>query len=1122
MSSLRIEVYDPPGIATFNKRIAGIKGVAQVSGTVYRRQTSRGSVVIPANYSRIGEIINVDTTNHANDIASLIRMWRDSTLIFEGLVNETPNVVSDSPTTVHLDGVEAVMDWAVVEPWDWDGSADFTSQFPDWVYGGRNVLVDPLFDNPTCSPRISEFWTDATSGTWTATVNGNTTAGIPFNATPLQVETAYEALASVTDVLVQGTGLNTDPWQVTFVDPCFPSTYSVSSGTLNGRGLVSTLISLGAIEPTGWTKSMTVGFGVPITFGNYTTFEVEAPPTPAPCGTDAIHIVGSVPSQFSFPGAQTVPSVTPGGLYQESVWVYHQEAGSEPFRVVIRPITEEPLIRSSTWPSISVPPNTWTELPIVDLMIPEGVDEVIYRVAFVGTGSIEFWIACPELNEGQAATTVGDIMGQLLDDAQTDHAPARETILFIDPTFTAILDTAGNAWADAEVSITIPRGMSYRKVLEALLLPLEYEWSVTPDLANPGVWFLNVWNPGARVVDVTAANTPSLLLGQGTLGGSATKSIPRANVVIAEGEGGYSSREEDTASFPVIGRREAYRYQPGYQGAMVDSYAVSVLARFGDESYAPRFDIADQGTHPIPMVNYGLAYRLNVDLADGSGKISRDVEAIGWRDTDEGLVWSVHTGMAQFSPVTYASAANSPRDTFSGGQETGQQMAPQQSGYAVAALGPTTEATRWLLDNFNRQRTIPIATTFAGGGGGGEMSVTVAAVNASELEKSKADFQCTGVGDANIIMAAYLATNSALTNGTSRVKLSSGSFAIDPDIIVFAEDVWLQGNGFLGTELFMTGDGRAVRMGSGADVMISDLVCVGNGTTNTAIHSDNNGETILRDIWFFGWDVAWQLDANFARASGLRTQSASVGYLVKSAGGYRALTLSDCYSGGQIDLPSFVGVSITNNMLAGPITGTDPRGWTIHGNVWEGAFTGANGLIELGGDPGSGDFHEGRCVVANNVVGDIGLPFVYADQVEGLVCVGNVDGGGGYLLNLCSHADIVGNIIRLPYEHGIALVDSDDCNIADNTIWHPGQNVVATYDGIIVTTSDRNYIHGNKIVSQSDWQAAHAVNIVSGTDNKYAANDASGTFATAAYADTGTATQNTWPAAGGAQGDNFV
>ncbi len=59
----------------------------------------------------------------------------------------------------------------------------------------------------------------ATGGTFTITVDAQTTTGIDHDATAGTVDTAVAALSSVTAVTVTGTGSVADPWIITFDDP---------------------------------------------------------------------------------------------------------------------------------------------------------------------------------------------------------------------------------------------------------------------------------------------------------------------------------------------------------------------------------------------------------------------------------------------------------------------------------------------------------------------------------------------------------------------------------------------------------------------------------------------------------------------------------------------------------------------------------------------------------------------------------------------------------------------------------------------------------------------------------------------------------------------------------------
>lgn len=1148
MADLRVEIWQPPGIATFERRISGIDGLMSISGSLYRRQLGRGTLVIPPNYDRLADIIEVDPANHANDVASLVRVYRGSTLMQEWLVSETPNVISEQPVIVAGDDVNAVMDWVIVEPWDWDGSTEFASRFPDWIYGGPNVLVDPTFTSPVCSPRISEFWTDATSGTWTATVDGDTTAGIAFNAGALAVESAYQALSTVNDVLVEGTGEPSTPWRVTFVDPCFPTTYSVSSGTLNGVGLVSTLVQLGAMEPGGWTVSKTLSTGVPITFGNYTNFEVDTPPVPAPSGTNtALHVQATTPVGFSYPGAQTTPSVQPGGLYQGGVWVYSQGTADE-VRLVIRPLDEEPLIASSTWPSTSISANTWTFLPATNIQIPETDSRIIFRVASVqNSHAVNLWITDAELNAGLPPANAGEIMDDLLADAQVDHAPARETLTFIKPSYTPSLDSSGAAWPGT-LLIDIPRGMTYRKVLESKFGPLGYEWNVRPDLLIPGEWWLDLWAPGTRVTDVTADETPSLLVGQGTLAGYGTKSVPKANRVTAEGAAQYTARVENTASQPAIGVREAYVADISYVATSTDDYAQQTLDKFLDFSLAPRFDIADSDDWPIPILNYGLATRLNVDLADGGGKFSRDVEAFTYQQTD-GLVWTIHTGVAQFDqPIfrnVWGGQDQNPPDIVIAPPETNPRPGTPilggtnrggvpVSGYApvqnpLGLMGPTIEGTRWLLDEFSRLRPFEQASALPPSGGGGDPSFLIAASDALEVEKSKADYLCDGEDDDFEIMAAM---NQVATNGGVRIVLTSGTFFVRPDMVQLREDVHLHGMGRLSTvirQMAGSAAGATVTINDpGADAMISQLTISGSGGTTGTVCLDatTSAQLTIEDCWFDFATTAIAFAGRDLLVSQCRSFSVTSFLLVGAAS--REIRLSNNYIRGVINMGNAVSWQFVDNLTDSTLVGTDARGVVIVGNHWTNVGTiFSDGLIELDQD-NTGDAENPGCVIAGNTFDAQYNYAVHAENVVGLNVVGNSSNNGFYLLVDCPAAVVEANTLddtgdSAATDHAAVLVQGDDCLVVGNNLNWDVSGAGLT-DGIGVA-GDRNVVQTNKVKPSphTGFETRYGINVISGNDNIVAGNmlGSPAAYSGDALNDAGTATQLTYPN-DATYGDNFT
>lgn len=119
---------------------------------------------------------------------------------------------------------------------------------------------------------------------------------------------------------------------------------------------------------------------------------------------------------------------------------------------------------------------------------------------------------------------------------------------------------------------------------------------------------------------------------------------------------------------------------------------------------------------------------------------------------------------------------------------------------------------------------------------------------------------------------------------------------------------------------------------------------------------------------------------------------------------------------------------------------------------------------------------------------------------------------------------IAGNYVK-PGNHGIEIAGNDNV-IEGNIIDMSDLFDDDTWDGVFIDDgSERNLIEDNRIIGTVSFQPRYGINIsTSGCiDNVYVGNFAvTADFGTAPYNDAGTGTQNTYPSAGGAQGDNFV
>ena len=1106
--SFSFEVWDPPGIATFVKKIAALRPLS-ASGTLYRRQTGRGLITLPADYSRLAEIINVDTANHANDVASTIRVYRGTDLIQELLVRASPNLTGGEPMTLDLEGIEAVMDWAIVEAWDWDGSADFNSTVPDWIYGGRNLIPDLALGDLGSIREEWELYNDQTpGGSFTLTVEypssvTDTTNSLDFDATLDELEgspltgNGLEGLSNVDDVTVSGSGTAADPWLITFYSP--PDIVNL---TKTDTGLTSTLtkITEGDPDPSPVTVSQTVDASVEAGVHGCDP-PISVVTTPLDTGADWSLLVEA---SCRFDGSQIVLPVTPGQTYQASIRIRPTVTGL--YTLVIRDEFEN-LIKNPTPRDNLLTAGSFQTISVSDIEIPPGVDRIIMRAAVTDPTAgnwADFYVNWQgaEFREGQQATTAGNILLELLADAQTDHASsafARSTIDFINASFDGTNDSAGNAWADSELSVNIPRGMTYRKVLERVFGQLGYEWDLTPTSGTPGEWDLNVWNPDGRGADWSAADTPSILTGQGTESASATRRLPSGNIIISEGGDLYSSRAASAASYGAIGRREWYQSDISYTSTQVEDWTDKQLARFLDETLNPRFEIADPppaSTRPVPVVDFGLADTMNVDLADGTGKVSREVDAISWRTVDDGIRWGVHLGDVQF-------------DSIGGGGSASR-----------GSSGPVDEGVRRLIDQFDRVKRQPVASAFVPSKGGNAPSVVVATADSSDFEKARADFIGDGVADHVAIMAAY----ASLGSSAGRILLCSGNYVVAPGEVVFndsnIDDVAVQGVGMFSTIVTVTGtSGAAFTAGGTADATFANLTITASGAGSNdpvyGIYFNQSGSGLVENVNFSSVPESIRIATNDVDVIGCRAFFGRF-FIRADDAGYSNVRIVRCYTSDYIHLENVTRVNIWGNSLGASVVGTDARGWIIHGNQWSGVSTWSSALIEVGGDnTGSGDYI--GCVITDNLLqAATGDRFITADGLERVIIANNA-GSGGIVASSCVGINIGGNSLVPEFEGAVAVTSCDNAVIHDNTIRIDVDASDNTYDLVSLTTTDRALVEGNKLILNSgvgDSSPRYGVNVVSGECNMVVGNDLGDPddYGTDALNDTASNTQLFWPA----------
>jgi len=767
MANLRYEAWPIPGTGGYDVVVRDLQAITG-SGTLPKKPIGNGSVEIPRKALRIDgtdvldAVTLADPVTPGNDVTSVIRVYREGDAetapLHEWLI-EDPVAEADDSGTVRLSGrnIEAILDYEHVEVWDWDASAVFTSAFPDHIYGGKNVVRNPGMEEIEGVSEVYIVWHDGTGVTFDLTPIA-TAATVAFDVTASAMETALETVLTTDGVAspdvrvtipVLPTGA-TQAWQIEFITPLtLDPNMTGNDAALTGDtiGLVLDVIAEGDNLPVGWTKSKKINVGVEFLHGTYASdgFRLSTGAEPVLSGSFSLRVNGLT----QFAGAQIIVNVKPGGTYQVVMPLFTSNAADE-FRTVVRTLNEE-LIASSTWPfAVTGAVGAWdsTTYAITDVVIPAGITQVILRIAYVGTGNPSpFLIDDVEMNEGQAATTLGQILIDLFDDAQTDHAPTRAALTFINLDFDATNDSDGVAWTDSELSLTIKRRETYFQMMRQAE-KLGYEWRLIPTVATPGEWDLQVYNTGTMGTDRGAADDPAIVVGQGTLPSSVTRQRPVANYVMAEGAGGLTSRQSDAGSITAVGRRAQGVFDRRFtQSADLTTWATARLADFLSETLAPRIVIMEPNASndwPRPMDEYVPADIVDFILADGATRVERRIESVSYQDTADGLIWTVEGGSA----AAFVGATGGRTLSFGAG-ETSRPLGGSSSEMKVMG-----EAVRTILEEFRFDEDPEIVPVSVTGGGGGVPTVFVVASDATDKSKAMADYQCSGVSDQLVIHEA--------------------------------------------------------------------------------------------------------------------------------------------------------------------------------------------------------------------------------------------------------------------------------------------------------------------------------------------------------------------------------
>jgi hypothetical protein len=381
------------------------------------------------------------------------------------------------------------------------------------------------------------------------------------------------------------------------------------------------------------------------------------------------------------------------------------------------------------------------------------------------------------------------------------------------------------------------------------------------------------------------------------------------------------------------------------------------------------------------------------------------------------------------------------------------------------------------------------------GGGGGVPTVVVAASDASELSKSKADFLCTGVDDNQIVQQAIDIVN--LANGGT-IWLTEGNF-------------YYNGDDGDCTSLFSC---NATIRGMGRPASLSNNRCtsifVQGGDALTRGFAGGSEWFQICDLGFFGEDIGTAIDLGGGRVSNVYIQGFTIGVGLDTArldGSWVHLCEYDVFCDQQ--------VTIDHNVLG------DASGFAAYA---------------IGGFAGSGS------MIVNNTIGDPGigglggslLGGIYLDQAaDQTIIAGNAfylagdDPGVAVWLYGAYGCQIVDNYLDLGRSDGIVLDDTlntvQNNIVACNSLNMEFPEDDNAYDGIRIDGNDNMIQHNMLRGSGGADQPRYGINIASGTNNIVVGNDfgALADWATNALNDAGTATRLVYPN-DATYGDNFT
>lgn len=682
----------------------------------------------------------------------------------------------------------------------------------------------------------------------------------------------------------------------------------------------------------------------------------------------------------------SIGTVQKGAIYTITAWVRTLSGTARWTLDVINEyynrLGQDSVVASTTWQKLEVSGI------VPDAELP-GDRELFVGFRNDSGGSSSAYFDTISVIRGRAATTVGDIVIQVMDDVSASRA-----LKWVDySSFSTTLDSSSNTWA-GNVSVNLPFGLGYGQIWDELV-NRGYEYELVPKASPTGTppnhqtHDLKWYNPAGR------DDLPStgITVRQGVSGGSVIKRIPSYTSVVVEGREGVFVEDSDATAESNFGRTE--KFLPARDTA--DSVSLGLI---GDEALefesenrtAIQFEVVAGPDWPRPLVDYRPGDTVPMQMPPTLQKESRRVQRIDYVNTD---------------PTQYV--------------VVGSRILPGEAG--------AWELVRRMWRRFQRRSDGSRLGAGAGasrplpgyGGGVGAPTLVVASFYASDESKARADFVCDGSSDQNTIRAAL---DLLVTTG-GRVLLTEGDFNFSARLTLDDTDdgVTIEGMGPTrssngGTRLLLgssVNQDMIALIGPASGVRIANLLLDGNKANNTSGNGINTAGTSHAGLWIENV-YALNIEDDSFRFSDSAQDVIMVGCISQNAGnqGY------DINGGG---------VSLVNCIARS--SGTE--GFVLSGNnvtmigchaiasggdgIWlqttqDTTVVGCTSEQNSGDGIASGAASNGRCTITSNVIHN--------------------NGGWGILLGAATQNVVMGNVVTSNTSGAINNTDGSTHLIAHN------------------------------------------------------------------------------------------